>query len=198
MAKRYLKRRFTLRETILLCILLAVLLLGLYFGLVFYPIQSRTQEFNKQLSEAENDLNDVQKDFAEYQSMKDELARIEMSGDDTIMPESTPEHELELQAKIDEILFGIDYRYRESTATEDGVKKRTVSLTFTVNETNKRDEEMTVYQKTRSILIALISTPYRSSMSSFSLNPSGSDLKESTAIGVTATIEFFELAKEQS
>lgn len=199
MAKRYLKRRFTVRETILLCILLAVLLLGLYFGLVFYPIQSRTHEYNDKLAVAEKNLNDVQEDFAEYQRMKNELARIELSGDKTVMPDHTGEHYRELVDLINGILDQIDHPFTtSSSAPQDNVVTRTISLNFTVTEENK-GTAATVYDKVRSVLTALMSTGYRSSMRTLRLSAGGgtTGLQNATSITVYTEIEFFELAKEQ-
>ncbi len=196
MAKKYLKRRFSVRETILLCVLLAVLLVGLYFGLVFYPIQSRTQDVNTELENVK-----VQKEVAtglkaEYDMMKAELDRIEANHDNTTMPESTGAHATELRNKIDDILEGIPHSYSTSVqAPQDGIVKRTVSLSFTVTEENKGAENTaTVYETVRSLLTEIITMEYRCSLNTFSLSPQGQDLQHGESISVVATIEFFELS----
>ncbi len=195
MANKYLKRRFTLRETILLGVLLVVLLLGLYFGLVFYPIQSRTADVDAQLEVVAQQKDDAMDDKREYDRMKAELARIEESGDTTVMPKHSGAHYLELLDKINQILEGIDHPVPNNISEpREGIVTRTISLTFTVTEANKGSSP-TVYDKVHSVLTELITTGYRCSMQRLTLQPGDAGVQGSTSVTVSVVIEFFELAE---
>lgn len=194
MANKYLKHRFTLRETILLWILFGVLMVGLFFGLVFYPIRSRTQDLQTELDAVAEERAETEATKADYDMMKAELKRLETEGDDTVMPASNGVHSRELQDKVDAILVGIDHGYRASiTDLQDGVVQRSVRLDFTVNETNKGAADIPVYEKVRDVLAKLVTTGYRCSMSSLNLNPNGTNLRDANSIAVSTVIEFFEL-----
>ncbi len=194
MANKYLKHRFTLRETILLWILFGVLMVGLFFGLVFYPIRSRTQDLQTELDAVAEERATTEATKADYDMMKAELKRLETQGDDTVMPASNGVHSRELQDKVDAILVGIDHGYRASiTDLQDGVVQRSVRLDFTVNDTNKGAPDITVYKKVRDVLAKLVTTGYRCSMSSLNLNPNGTNLRDANSIAVSTVIEFFEL-----
>lgn len=196
MANNYLKRRFTVRETVLLCILFAVLLLGLYFGLVFYPIQSRTADLNADLEQLASDRADADEDWNEYKRMKDEIASLEESGDQTFMPENNNETQLDvLTDRFNEILADVGGAQRFGNSVtrneEEKIVIRTLSINFTVDESSTAENE-SVYQKTRATLYSLMTTGYRCAMRSLTLSPDGSDLESSTSIGVSVVIEFFE------
>ena len=47
------RHKFTLREIILMIILAVVLFIGLYFLLVFYPVNNRIDEINRDLQRVE-------------------------------------------------------------------------------------------------------------------------------------------------
>ncbi len=192
MANKYLKRRFTLRETILLIVLLVVLLIGLYFGLVYYPITERRAKVNEDLDTVNMQIEVANGLKADYDRMRAELDKIEASGDKTVMPQYDNNKQQEkLHACFKAIFAGmesssIDY---DTSAPSDGVRTRTVRLSFTVKD---KGNEATVYDKTKAVLHDLMNTGYRCSMSWLRLNPD-SDLENATSIGVTCSIKFFEL-----
>ena len=198
MAKKYLKRRFTVRETVLLCVLLAVLLLGLYFGLVFYPIHSRTAELNKELDNVAVQKQVVDELKKEYDEMKAEIDRIK--DDDTVMPPNDNDRQYQnLVKEFTRILItpGLKPRINNSVgAAKDGVITRTVTIGFTVDDEHKRAGDETVYDTVRNVLLELMTTEYRCSMRSLTLRPDEEGLQGTTCKSVTVTtvIEFFELA----
>ena len=199
MANKYLKRRFTMRETILLGVLLAVLLIGQYVGLVVYPIQNRNEQLAQDLDRANLQHQIALNLKAEYDRMKEELDRIDANKDDTMMLNYDNDRQLnELTKEFDKILEDViivsPQRFSSSVGAEqDGVLIRTVTINFAVDETCKGDFP-TVYDKALDILIKLNTTKYRSSMRSLTLTPSTDGLQKSTSISVAVTIEFFELA----
>ncbi len=196
MAKNYLKRHFTTREIVFLVILLVVLLIGLYFGLVFYPIQARVADLNAQREQLEFNMDVANARKAEYDNMKKELERIAASGDTTIMPlYKNNEQQEVLHACFQAIVGGLQERANISFATpseNDGVYSRNVSFSFRVTEADTEPGQ-TVYEKTRSILTALLTTGYRCLMTSLTFTPSGGDLLNGD-VGVSTTIVFYELA----
>lgn len=193
-SNKYLKRRFTLRETILLVVLLVVLLVGLYFGLVFYPIQSRTAEINESLAETEMKL-DIQNGRKEvYDDMRQTLQDIEQSGDKTVMPQYGNDAQYEVLTAIFNTIFAdMKAGIRSSISEpEDGVRTRTVNFSFTVTEQDIADSP-SVYERTKALISELLTTGYRCSMSTLTLAGGSDNLPESTSITVTAVINFYEL-----
>ena len=194
MANKYLKRRFTLREKILLVVLLVVLLVGLYFGLVYYPISARTAEVNEQLEEVQLQMDVARALKVEYDRMKEELEKIKASGDETRMPDYNNNAQQETLNAIFNAIFAdmkADIGFNISEPS-DGVRTRRVTFRFTVNEAYKYDAE-SVYDRAKDLVMALMTTGYRCSMSSLSLAGGSDNLPDSASIGVTVVIDFYEL-----
>lgn len=189
------KRKFRPRDIVLVCILIVVAFIGLYFGAVYYPISSRSATLETQLEDAQLQIEVAKGLKADYDSMKAELERIEESGDDTVMPQYNNNKQQEvLVACFTRIFEGmpVDISYRMQGTPADGVRTRTVSFSFTVNEAYTA-EGQTVYAKTRSLLHALMTTGYRCSMSSLSLSPADGVLPDAASIRVGCEINFYEL-----
>lgn len=203
MANKYLKRRFTVRETVLLCVLLVVLLLGLYFGLVFYPIHSRTAKLDRDLNQAAIEKQAMDDRKETYDRMKKELADIEANHDSTRMPQYNNNAQLTIltdtfNAILRDVLFDSEQNFISDISSQpsNGVYIRTVTINFTVDEAHKRAGDATVFDTVRAVLTDLITTEYRSSMLSLTLRPDEEGLQGEAcnSIGVTVVIEFFELA----
>lgn len=197
MANKYLKKKLSLRENILLLVLFAILVLGLYFGLVFYPIRSRTAELNNELNNVEVQINLARIEKQAYDDMKAELERIQESGDTTVMPQYKNNEQQEVLAACFTTIFaGMNghwtIQYGGEPALNDGIRTRNVSFSFTVDESTK-GAEATVYDKARSVLVALMTTGFRCSMSYLFLSPGEDGLEEAKTLSVACTISFYEL-----
>lgn len=189
-----LKRRFTTRETVLLVLLLVVLLVGLYFGLVYYPISTRTDEVNRQLDEVALQIDVAKQLKSDYDRMKAEVDRIhESGGDSTLMPQYNNNEQQEVLNACFAIIFaGMDSNVSFGTpsAANDGVRTRSVSFSFTVDESNSGAQ--TAYEKAKSVLHQLMNTGFRCSMSSLTFG-NFSDLEHATTVHVNCSITFYEL-----
>ncbi len=195
MANKYLNRKFTLRESLLLILLAVVLCLGLYFGLVYYPVHTNATKTSRELAAVQGEIAAAEDEQRKYNAMKDELNSMDKS---TVMPQYKNNEQQEvLRALFETIFTGIEgyvINYPSITSPSPGVRVRTVSVTFTINEANKGDA-VDVYHKVKSILSDLMSTGYRCSMQDLTLAPSGgNDLEHATEIQVTrCSILFYEL-----
>ncbi len=192
MANKYLKRKFTLRESILLIILFVVLVLGLYFGLVYYPIASRTADLNQNLDDVQLQLTVAESLKKQYDDMKAELNTMDKT---TVMPQyKNNEQQETLRALFETIFSGVtNYRITYNTSEpSDGVRTRTVGFIFTIDASNA-GEGQTVYQKVKELLASVMTTGYRCCMQNLSLSPDGGDLEKATQISVNCNVEFYEL-----
>lgn len=196
MKSKHLKRRFTVLEIVIVCLLGLALFLGIYFGAVYYPWATRMDTVERELASTEALLTAAQIRKAEYDMMKAENEKT--AGEDrAVMP---PYDQNRQQGVLNELFTGIlsgtrDWRISyggEPSLNADGVRVRNVSFSFTVDGESTA-EGATVYGKTKSVLHALMSTGYRCSMSTLSLTPSPSDLENATSIGVSCSINFYEL-----
>ncbi len=195
MAKTPRAHRLSLRETILIVVLIIVLVIGLYFGLVYYPIQSRTTELEAQRIELQTQRAAADVKKADYDRMKAALDEIH-SGDEPAseMPLYNNNGQQEVLAACFTTIFsGVDVTITYSTpALEGNIYSRTVQFTFRVNEENKGAEQ-TVYDKTRSLLHALLHTGYRCLMTSLTFNTGNSGDLNGT-VNVSTTVVFYERA----
>ncbi len=202
MANKYLNRRFTVREIVLLVVLLVVIIIGLYFGLVYYPIRQRTQELDAEREQLQEDLADAQIERNRYDDMQKELEEINKSeGLSTEMPQYNNNAQQEtLSAHFSAIFAGLDENavnivFSQPQLTSDKkVYTRSVRLSFSVTSETKGDSA-TVYEKTRSVLHALLHTGFRCQMTSLNIGPQGrGDDLLNADVSVSTTIVFYERA----
>ncbi len=194
MEKKGINRRFSTREMVICWILIVVLFLGLYFGLVYYPLNSRSAEVDKQLESVQSTINVEKLRKAEYDMMNAEIERVKEDGDTTVMPPYDNNKQQEaLNALFVAALAGTDnwsVSFGGEPRLQDGVRIRTVAFSYTVNAV----EGSTVFEQAREVLSALMTTGFRCALTDLTLVPSGDgDAEGADALGVNCTIVFYEL-----
>lgn len=199
MARNFLKRRFTTREIILMLVLLAILFVGLYFWLVYYPINDKIAEVEKERDDLQLQLAVLHAREEQYDKWSKELEEIYKipESDRTYMPEYN-----NVRALADEfgkIFQGLEpsISYPSAILNEDEtVYIRTVQFSFKIEGVDS-PHFATDYKKARDVLDQLTHLEYRNLLTSLNISPSdrnGEGNIYTDSLTISCTMIFYELA----
>lgn len=192
------RHRFTLREIILMIILAVVFFIGLYFLLVFYPVNNRIDELNKELQSVELADAEASADLAVYNRMKAAVEEIKKIPEDerTYMHFHTEEETAAINKDLSEIFAGTKLSTRRSVSNSgNNIIARRIDFTFTVSASE--DPEV-AYGKTKTMLYELTHRDNRRCLlGDLRLSPVGGDLENASEISVSGYIIFYELPQQQ-
>lgn len=190
------RRKFSLREIIMLVVLVVVLFVGLWFMLVYYPVRNRINDIQQQKEELalQNDVAAMR--LATYNRMKDAIADIEQTGDETYMHDFGTAEDTKILDDFRDILGRTkDWNVTAQTPVQrdSNVVACAYSFSFGISDVLEPD---TAYEKLKSMLTDLMTRDKRRClMGRLSISPSGGDLENAESITVSGNITFYELGK---
>lgn len=179
---KVLKRKFTLKETILI-IVLAVIILGLaYYKFVDEPVRSQTESAETQAESLETEKTIVTAQLTNLRKMENELSEAEAGGEATYM--ASYNNSAEEIAFLNTIFYKprvSNYSFGFSDVTKDGNQiRRNVSISYS---TSSYDEAMAIIEDLSESHLRLVIG---------NVSASVGNSRDESVYSVSLTITFFE------
>lgn len=177
------KKKFTLRETVMV-VFLVVLLVGVVYYMGFYqPTTAEIALIQQQVVDADSQIAAASAKIASIDAMQAELDEIFSRPEDEITEIAPYDNAKAVMAQLNGILaLSNEYNlsFQEPTVQADGTVRRVISMSFSCAN----------YSVARVILENLANNQWRCLVSNLSISASEDFTQES--VSVSATVTFFE------